>query len=230
MTKNLSQSIWRLIIWITAGLAVILLIGGVILAFFGNKADISIKLFEQELTTTSVGVSLAFIGVVLAGIIFKRILDSLDNAVKIDSTSEDKMIKEKESLEKIIEIISLHRAFHSGDEKIIAEANYFVRATEHMLNMLSYLDAGRAAIVAESFSDSFKQIQDELPNLNTIENGQLKEKLIELVIATKDYKENYGLLEKNAQLAHIGWGQNQIMAYKNNKFKINENDGALRYI
>jgi hypothetical protein len=56
----------------------ILLVGGVYLALGGGLADTKFTLFGNEFSSTSVGVSMAFIGAVLVVVTFRRILSSVD--------------------------------------------------------------------------------------------------------------------------------------------------------
>jgi uncharacterized membrane protein len=62
-----------------AVLAITLLAGGVYLAFADRVANTTFKLFGNDFTSTSVGVSMAFIGAVLAVLVFRRILRSIDH-------------------------------------------------------------------------------------------------------------------------------------------------------
>lgn len=59
-------------------LATTLFVGGLYLAFADKTANTTFKLFGNDFSSTSVGVSMAFIGAVLAIIVFRRILRSLD--------------------------------------------------------------------------------------------------------------------------------------------------------
>jgi hypothetical protein len=70
--------IWRLTIILTAILGAILLLGGIELALFGNTATTNFTLFGNQFSSTSVGVSIAFMGVVLVAVVVRRILTSLD--------------------------------------------------------------------------------------------------------------------------------------------------------
>jgi hypothetical protein len=68
----------RLIAVLGAVLGAILLIGGLYLAFGGALADTKFNLFGNEFSSTSVGVSMAFIGAVLVVVTFRRVLSSVD--------------------------------------------------------------------------------------------------------------------------------------------------------
>jgi hypothetical protein len=68
----------RLIAVLGALLGMILLVGGVYLAFSGGSANTKFNLFGNEFASTSVGVSMAFIGTVLVVITFRRVLRSMD--------------------------------------------------------------------------------------------------------------------------------------------------------
>jgi hypothetical protein len=59
-------------------LAITLFVGGLYLAFADKVANTTFKLFGNDFSSTSVGVSMAFIGAVLAIIVFRRILRTLD--------------------------------------------------------------------------------------------------------------------------------------------------------
>ena len=68
----------RLISVLGAFLGAILLVGGVYLAVGGSFADTKFNLFGNEFSSTSVGVSMAFIGAVLVVVTFRRVLSSVD--------------------------------------------------------------------------------------------------------------------------------------------------------
>jgi hypothetical protein len=68
----------RLITMLAALLGAILLIGGLYLAFGGASADTKFNLFGNKFSSTSVGVSMAFIGAVLVVSTFRRVLRSVD--------------------------------------------------------------------------------------------------------------------------------------------------------
>jgi hypothetical protein len=68
----------RLITVLTALLGMILLVGGLYLAFGGSLANTKFNLFGNEFASTSVGVSMAFIGTVLVVVTFRRVLRSVD--------------------------------------------------------------------------------------------------------------------------------------------------------
>jgi hypothetical protein len=60
-------------------LSIVLLVGGVYLAFADKVASTTFRLFGNDFSSTSVGVSIAFIGAVLAILVFRRILKSVDH-------------------------------------------------------------------------------------------------------------------------------------------------------
>jgi hypothetical protein len=74
-----ASAILRLIAVLGGLLSVVLLIGGVYLAFADRVADTTFRLFGNDFSSTSVGVSMAFIGAVLAAVVFRRLLKSIDH-------------------------------------------------------------------------------------------------------------------------------------------------------
>ena len=70
--------IWRVIVVAVSILGALLLVGGVLLAFKGGVANTSIALFGNQFSSTSVGVAMAFLGVVMVGVVLRRILGSVD--------------------------------------------------------------------------------------------------------------------------------------------------------
>ena len=60
-------------------LAGIAMVGGVMLASADRLAATTFKLFGQEFTSQSVGVSMAFIGAVMAVLLFRAILKSINH-------------------------------------------------------------------------------------------------------------------------------------------------------
>ena len=75
---QVASQLLRLIAVLGALLGAILLIGGLYLAFDGALAATKFNLFGNEFSSTSVGVSMAFIGAVLVVTTFRRVLRSLD--------------------------------------------------------------------------------------------------------------------------------------------------------
>lgn len=73
----------------TQRLGALLFFGGILVALFGRFATTSLKLFGQEMSTTSVGVSLTFIGAVMFVVSLRAILKSyqyiVDVTVKADT-------------------------------------------------------------------------------------------------------------------------------------------------
>jgi uncharacterized integral membrane protein len=85
--------IWKLSLIISAILGGLLLVGGIILAYFGNTAQTSFTLFGNQFSSTSVGISLAFMGVVLVGYAIRRILASLDRITSTPTSSKNSRSK-----------------------------------------------------------------------------------------------------------------------------------------
>jgi hypothetical protein len=57
-----------------------------------------------------------------------------------------------EALEELLDVLAVRRAFFKGDELLYRDAVVAIQVGDHLWNMLSYLDAGRAVIVARSFA------------------------------------------------------------------------------
>jgi hypothetical protein len=76
--------IWRLTVIILSALGGLLLMGGIVLAIKGGTTNTAFTLFGNEFSSTSVGVSLAFIGAVMVVAVIRRVLRSVD---KITSSS-----------------------------------------------------------------------------------------------------------------------------------------------
>ena len=60
-------------------LGIVLLVGGLVLAFVQRFAETTFTLFGNKFSSTSVGVSMAFIGAVMVILTFRRVLKSLDH-------------------------------------------------------------------------------------------------------------------------------------------------------
>jgi membrane protein implicated in regulation of membrane protease activity len=73
-----ASPIWKLIILSSSVLGGILLVGGIVLAILGGSAQTAFTLFGNQFSSTSVGVSLAFIGAVIVVIVLRRVLTSVD--------------------------------------------------------------------------------------------------------------------------------------------------------
>jgi hypothetical protein len=69
----------RLISLLGAILGGLLFLGGIYLAFAQRMADTKFSLFGNDFSSTSVGVSMAFIGAVLIILTFRRVLKSIDH-------------------------------------------------------------------------------------------------------------------------------------------------------
>ncbi len=86
MLIKAASPIWKLIIISSSVLGGILLLGGIGLAILGGSAQTTFTLFGNQFSSTSVGVSLAFIGAVIVIITLRRVLSSVD---KITSSGGD---------------------------------------------------------------------------------------------------------------------------------------------
>ncbi len=73
-----ASPVWKLIIICASALGAVLLVGGILLAVLSRSAETTIKLFGNELSSTSVGVALAFIGAVLVAVTLAGVLSSLN--------------------------------------------------------------------------------------------------------------------------------------------------------
>ncbi|MBN1504056.1 MAG: hypothetical protein JW952_03235 [Candidatus Eisenbacteria bacterium] len=73
-----ASPVWRLIIICASVLGAVLLVGGILLAALSSSAETTIKLFGNELSTTSVGVAMVFVGAVLVGVALAGVLSSLN--------------------------------------------------------------------------------------------------------------------------------------------------------
>jgi hypothetical protein len=212
MSREFDHSIWKLLAWIIAGLGAILLLGGIVLCVFGQSAETKISLFGQELTTTSVGVALAFLGAVTIGINFKRLMQSIDTAAKSgNDTVSTRKEAEKAVLDRIIDLFSTKRAFHQGDGKFLHEAITYSAEVGHMCEMLGYLDTGRAVIVSHSFAEVVGKLQEALAELSPALPGSIKDQIAVLVTDCKDYIDKYGPADLHSggltPLGHIGWNE-----------------------
>jgi hypothetical protein len=79
--------IHRLIALLVFGLGAILILGGIYLAFLSKSAETKFSLLGNEFSSTSVGLSMAFIGVVMVVSTFRRILRSIDHLGALPSTT-----------------------------------------------------------------------------------------------------------------------------------------------
>jgi zinc transporter ZupT len=73
-----ASPVWKLIIICASILGGVLLVGGILLAVLSRSAETTIKLLGNELSSTSVGVALAFIGAVLIAVTLAGVLSSLN--------------------------------------------------------------------------------------------------------------------------------------------------------
>lgn len=74
-----ASGLLSLILYVAAFLGITLLTGGIYLAFSDKLANTSFRLLGNDFTSTSVGVSMAFIGAVLAILVIRRVLASIDH-------------------------------------------------------------------------------------------------------------------------------------------------------
>ncbi len=77
------KEVSKLIAWFTFILGVIALIGGIYVAIINVGAETKVDLLGQKISTTSVGLSLFFIGTVMILTTFKRILKVVQNIKEI---------------------------------------------------------------------------------------------------------------------------------------------------
>lgn len=73
-----ASSLLRLISVLGGALGAILLVGGIYLAVGQRYADTKFNLFGNQFSSTSVGVSMAFIGAVLVILTFRRVLSATE--------------------------------------------------------------------------------------------------------------------------------------------------------
>ena len=78
MIIKAASPIWKLIIVSSSVLGGILLVGGIVLAILGGSAPTAFTLFGNQFSSTSVGVSLAFIGAVIVVIVLRSVLTSVN--------------------------------------------------------------------------------------------------------------------------------------------------------
>ena len=71
---------------LTALLGTILFVGGIILAFADRSALTSFTLFDNDFSSTSVGVVISFMGVVFVALVLRRVLKLVDHAVSSGGT------------------------------------------------------------------------------------------------------------------------------------------------
>jgi hypothetical protein len=83
-----ASPIWKLSLIMSTTLGAILFVGGIALAVLGKTAQTSFMLFGNQFSSTSVGVSLAFLGAVFVTLVFRRVLGGLDRVASGDDMSE----------------------------------------------------------------------------------------------------------------------------------------------
>lgn len=198
---------------------------GLLMIYQGATGETEFVFFGQKFKSTNVGIAAIFIGGSLIVLLIKRSLKSLDSVTKI-SLSKDITNKQRDKdsenvFERILDILSTHRAFFKGDEQLFKDTQYAISNIE-LFKQLGYLDAGRSIVVAESFAKSIKIFQEEFSKLETINSQVLKEQLSTLIVMCKDYIEKFGKDENasNLSLPHIG--RNQRM--------FDFNRGASQYV
>jgi hypothetical protein len=114
-----------------------------------------------------------------------------------------------DALQTLLEVLAIRRAFFKGDELLYQDALAMAQAGEHLWNMLSYLDAGRAVIVAQSFAEAADALRQTLSGLAGSLHRRIGQEVASLIVACKDYAERYGRHhnESHLPLPHIGWNQ-----------------------
>jgi hypothetical protein len=112
-------------------------------------------------------------------------------------------------LQKLLEVLAIRRAFFKGDELLQQDAMAVAQAGEHLWNVRSYLDAGRAVIVARSFAEAADELRQTLSGLAGSLHRRIGQEVVSLIVACKDYAERYGRhrSECNLPLPHIGLNQ-----------------------
>ena len=71
-------------------LGAVLLVGGLYLAFADKLANTKFQLFGNDFSSTSVGVSMAFIGAVLVVLVFRRVLSSVEHLAGLPAERQDR--------------------------------------------------------------------------------------------------------------------------------------------
>lgn len=92
MTRATKASIpfYRFILLLVFILGAFLILGGIYVALTDHFAQTDFELFGIKFTSTSVGVTLSFIGIVVVIIPLRRILDSFDQTVKLGDEDKEK--------------------------------------------------------------------------------------------------------------------------------------------
>jgi hypothetical protein len=80
--KAAAPTLW-LLPTLIAILGLVLAGGGIYLAFAGRLAQTTFKLFGNEFSSTSVGLSMAFVGAVVVAVIFRRVMQILYYLAKL---------------------------------------------------------------------------------------------------------------------------------------------------
>ena len=76
---------WRIVAIVGCVFGVILGIGGIVVAILGHQAETTMSFFGNEISTTSVGIGLAFLGAVVVAGAIRSILKSVDHATSSDA-------------------------------------------------------------------------------------------------------------------------------------------------
>ena len=84
-----ASPVWKLIIICASALGAVLLVGGILLAVLSRSAETTIKLFGNDLSSTSVGVALAFIGAVLVAVTLAGVLSSLNKVTRGEDGTDE---------------------------------------------------------------------------------------------------------------------------------------------
>ena len=82
-----ARPVHLIILLILGGMGAILLVGGIYLASVNKMANTKFNLFGNEFTSSSVGVAVAFIGVVMLVLTIRRVLKSVDYLSALPSDS-----------------------------------------------------------------------------------------------------------------------------------------------
>jgi len=80
---RVASPVLRLIAILGGVLGAILLVGGIYLAFAQRLADTKFNLFGNQFSSTSVGVSMAFIGAVMVILTFRRVLRAIERLASL---------------------------------------------------------------------------------------------------------------------------------------------------
>ena len=203
------QHIWKLIAWFSFTLGAILILGGIYTAT--EYATSSIRLLDQEISTTSIGLALAFLGVVMVIFTFGRLLitskkNGKDTDYKISvivHESDDKtrgienaevtLLTHPEPKRKLTGLsghsIFFYNSNREGDEIVISARKE------------GYVAKKSINVTLQNDSQYFISLE-----LEDKKNGKLKgENINRNTIAS-----NYCLSDKTIMLALVGVGQSTV--------------------